>query len=520
MQGLIKVAVVAGSLSHAVDISKAIDVSSEGDGTCEAVPCAASYEDETNLIQTGLQLKGKSLIQTGLQQKGKSLETYSSVRRTHIAVAVDVGPSYEHTLEYLVLLHGSWQHVVSEDDGSPENALIDMLVTCERCSRLPIECLPMLTDDGSLRPYRSQHRCMFAENHDRDKQYFKKMGHPAMLSVSFLVTEPMKSMLPRYDYVLRTDQDAVISPRILTWRPPYGMVFGSAGVENEWTMARLEAIAKEKGWRHQKVHQICSGWYVPPELALQLASLTVTASKHLLENEFGYREDQGYMAKKVKLGGMDWWKESNHDGEWPKWWRGVTSLYASNLAINHLVDNLNESFVTKDIDYATLEHAPVMQHVHMHAIQGEGGFNKFRFRDELLQLDQASTSHMTFRKMIGHFEAMTDELIQDWEQGRYNHTEIYSDASKYTMWLAARGVSRAAEVFLDEPEDLDLASISRAHPKDPLWYRIVSRRDGQNVASLIYEQEPVLYEASAGQKNYAARYSARASPGRFEQWSH
>merc|ERR1719428_1264943 len=87
-------------------------------------------------------------------------------RREHIAVAVDVGPSYEHQLEYLVMLHGSWQHVVSEDDGSPENALIDMLVTCERCSRLPIECLPMQGDDGNLRPYHAQHRCLFAENND------------------------------------------------------------------------------------------------------------------------------------------------------------------------------------------------------------------------------------------------------------------------------------------------------------------------------------------------------------------
>jgi hypothetical protein len=168
---------------------------------------------------------------------------------------------------------------------------------------------------------------MYAPSQDPLNSYFKKFNHPAMLSVSFLAAEPMRSILSRYTYVLRTDEDAVITPRILTWRPPNGMVFGNAGVEIDWTKARLKAIAKRLQWRYQDIHHICSGWYVPPTLAVSLADHAILAARELLENEYGYRYDTGeYMAPRVKLGNMTWWKKDNKDGEWPKWWQPRTQV--------------------------------------------------------------------------------------------------------------------------------------------------------------------------------------------------
>lgn len=401
-------------------------------------------------------------------QRSAGEEKKHQEEREHVVVAVDVGPSYHDWLEFIVMLHSSWQYVVSEDDGSPHNFLVDLLVACEECTRLPIDCRPLVLDNGEIRDPVSQHRCMWVKNDDLNLNYFKRMRHAAMLSVSFLTLKPIQSVLPRYKYVLRTDQDAVITPRILTWRPPHGMVFGNAGVEIAFTKSRLEAIAKELGWRHQKIHNICSGWYAPPDLTVKLAENTIAAAKHLLENEFGYRFDKGddgYMADKVKLGGLEWWKKGNKFGEWPKWWQGVTSLYASNLAINHIVDNLTKDMVTQDVDYATLMQGSAMEHVHLHAIHGEGGFNKFRFRDQLLH-------HEINRRRLGEFEQMNDDVWRHWDKGHSNLSIILGDASKYTTWIASRGIAVAAEVF--HPDEMKMKEIGKED--EPLFYRLLSAR--------------------------------------------
>lgn len=421
---------------------------------------------ESSLVQNGM----NSLKE--IASRAEPMPVWTKPRKDHIAVAVALGPKAEHLLEFLVMLHSSWEHVLAVDDGSPTNALVDLLVSCEKCSDMPVGCTPMKMASGQLQPYVAMPRCMYAPSQDPLNSYFKKFNHPAMLSVSFLAAEPMRSILSRYTYVLRTDEDAVITPRILTWRPPNGMVFGNAGVEIDWTKARLKAIAKRLQWRYQDIHNICSGWYVPPTLAVSLADHAILAAKELLENEYGYRYDTGeYMAPRVKLGNMTWWKKDNKDGEWPKWWQPVTSLYASNLAINHVVDNLTNAVVTKDIDFSTTENDSIMKHVHLHAIQGAHGFNKFRFLDEIRQQPSASTFGMDWQTMLAHFQAMNEQYpVAD-----FNETEVYSDTAKYTMWIVSRSLASAAAVFLDKEDPIPLVK------NDTDWYRIVNREDNTQV---------------------------------------
>lgn len=58
-------------------------------------------------------------------------------------------------------------------------------------------------------------------------------------------------LLCRYDKLMRTDEDAFLTPRLLTWRPPHEAMFGTGGHSHPFNEQRLPQIAKKYGLRHQ-----------------------------------------------------------------------------------------------------------------------------------------------------------------------------------------------------------------------------------------------------------------------------
>ncbi|CAF5206582.1 unnamed protein product, partial [Rotaria magnacalcarata] len=71
-------------------------------------------------------------------------------------------------------------------------------------------------------------------------------------------------------------------------------------------------------------------------------------------------------------------------GEWPKWWRGVTSLYAAEIAINHIYSStLGRQHQSPAIDTPSFAESSIWGAWHIHCLHNEDYFSKFKHRDEL-----------------------------------------------------------------------------------------------------------------------------------------
>lgn len=172
-------------------------------------------------------------------------------------------------------------------------------------------------------------------------------------SISCLVNQ---EWLRRYTYILKTDLDVVLTAK---WNDHYPSGFETGlGAYNHddntkhqlnKVADRLELLSKSK-YRYN----IGSTWYGKSEDILQVAGLCVSISRELLTNEF-----------------------KNFTGEWPGFFRGVTLLYASEIAINHLIDTI--CINTDGLDFNSNSLDNISPHTHIHFGHCTDIFSKHAF---------------------------------------------------------------------------------------------------------------------------------------------
>lgn len=127
------------------------------------------------------------------------------------------------------------------------------------------------------------------------------------------------------------------SPALLNWVPSTKIAAGQGGYCTEFNQKHLEQIAARLNLRHQKIHCAGSTWFGETSLILKLAQETIRFASYIYDHEFDpkiHPEIQVYMNKSSR-------------GEWPDWWRPVSLLYGQELALNHVIDNLSESWLIK-----------------------------------------------------------------------------------------------------------------------------------------------------------------------------
>jgi hypothetical protein len=114
-----------------------------------------------------------------------------------------------------------------------------------------------------------------------------------MTSIAFMLTKEYQKATVGYRWILRVDQDALLSPGLYYGIkgkhpvPLYDMQFGGIGHGDDFTHDRLRKIAQKLGYKHTSMHDLCSTWLVTPEDSVELANLTTRIGKHFLVNEFG-----------------------------------------------------------------------------------------------------------------------------------------------------------------------------------------------------------------------------------------
>jgi hypothetical protein len=115
-------------------------------------------------------------------------------------------------------------------------------------------------------------------------------------------------------------------------------------------------------------------WYGNGAMILRLAKLATDINFHLLEHAFNNKSEN----------------------KWPFWFSGVASMYAQELAVNHLVP---ETFITHKLDFPSDRDEDINNVYHIHCFHSPGLFNKFEFEHKYYdhintsEWDIARTNH-------------------------------------------------------------------------------------------------------------------------------
>ncbi|CAF0809917.1 unnamed protein product [Adineta steineri] len=297
----------------------------------------------------------------------------SSISRSdivHIAVVLSLAKEPSHIAEFH-LLYESWRFIQIFSPLS-EQVIIDLIVFCElpSCYQLPVNCIPLSYNYKlNLIP-----DCFYQKLEDQIVSDWKDYLY--MTSIAFMVTLQYQQATMNYKWILRVDQDAILSPGLflgLLRKHPIKLQkkqFGGLGHGTEFTNIRLRMIAKKLGYTHMGIHNLCSTWLVSPKDSIKIANLTTHIGRYLLRNEFG-RHVPGI-------------EDLPNIGEWPKWWRGVTSLYAGEIAINHIYSSsLSHQHEASVLDHPSDSQDSLWTAWHIHCLHNPTYFAKFRHRDDL-----------------------------------------------------------------------------------------------------------------------------------------
>ena len=207
------------------------------------------------------------------------------------------------------MLYPSWQYVNSlahlagsitrkSCEDAHNRVTIDLLLFCEAdiCPLLPIDCVSIShlhlksVSTGRQRDAfrREPARCYFhALRPDYQSEATRATGYRFMPSLKFLTEEAFLSVHRKYDFVLRTDMDTLLTPTSLVWIPKHGYAFGHHYMSEPWTQRRLERLSTHKlHLQHAGVHQLHSTWYVRTQRFAELATLAINVTEWLHVNEF------------------------------------------------------------------------------------------------------------------------------------------------------------------------------------------------------------------------------------------
>jgi hypothetical protein len=77
---------------------------------------------------------------------------------------------------------------------------------------------------------------------------------------------------------------------------------------------------------------------------------------------------------------------SDHEGEWPGWYRGVALLYAGEIAVNHCAPDAQRSEL---LDAFSTSQEPLSRYAHIHCWHTDDKFSKHHFMSSRYTLEDA-----------------------------------------------------------------------------------------------------------------------------------
>ncbi|CAH1774146.1 unnamed protein product [Owenia fusiformis] len=314
--------------------------------------------------------------------------------RIAVLVYLDYKQGGNFAIEFCTFLYASWKYVMSHSyltdyvrfkkgvsRRCSNHTLIDLIVFCHptTCASLPTDCLKWSTlTQFDLKWMINSSNCMYRPLPPLTQNPNYPAKYEYLNTFSFLQHMHLGDVLMRYDWILRSDTDVFLTPTLLKWRPKYNLVTGEGGYGDLFNRQRLKNISLKLNLTHRGVTNFGSTWYGRPKQFLIAAKLTLNISRYLYENEF-----------KPNLSGLEviFTEGTDSNGKWPMWWRPVSTMYGSELALNHLIPGINQSYKAIDLlDAFSSRRKPALLYPHIHCWHGEAEFSKHRFINNITSL--------------------------------------------------------------------------------------------------------------------------------------
>ena len=131
-------------------------------------------------------------------------------------------------------------------------------------------------------------------------------------------------------------------------------------------------------------------------------------------------------------------------GDWPKWWRPVTSLYAAEIAINHLYfPKLGRQHGSTAIDHPADSTSSIWDAWQIHCLHDPGYFAKFKHRDELREfLSVSQAQRIETKTNITVTQIILNDLIREYNLLQVNNENFgVQDIRKVTVRDYARALA-------------------------------------------------------------------------------
>jgi len=177
--------------------------------------------------------------------------------------------------------------------------------------------------------------------------------YPFINSLSCLLSNDGK-VLDKYDYILRSDVDTFLTPSWNDFFPEEYTVGKGAYAFTDEVKNSILRVSNHFGLNHRGLHNLGSTHYGKPDQVREVCRLAVTIAEYLLTEEF----------KKT-------------EGKWPGWYRGVTTMYSCEMALNHLIPKIRRE--PEKLDFESHSTSSIKGHPHIHCWHTDLLFSKFQF---------------------------------------------------------------------------------------------------------------------------------------------
>lgn len=178
-------------------------------------------------------------------------------------------------------------------------------------------------------------------------------GYHYINSINALATDHAKELFTNYKYILKTDCDVVLSPRLRHFYPEFMTVGYGAYCHDDVTREKLATLAAEHSINRQQ-DNIGATW-MGDSTKVHLACVESMKFATEIWNK--------------------WFDNGKFEGKWPSLYRGVTTMYAGELAIQSVCDQILKS----DMLDASCTNGRVKSMYNAHMWHTEDDFSKHKW---------------------------------------------------------------------------------------------------------------------------------------------
>lgn len=184
------------------------------------------------------------------------------------------------------------------------------------------------------------------------------INYEYLKSIEFFL-DPVSDFLRDYEDVLKTDLDVFLTPNFKNWRTEGNFYCGSGAYWNSGDVQyNILEVCKDKNLNHNGNSNIGSTWYGSGDDIVDVGKLSSELTMYILDKYFQQRIFN-----------------------WPNWTYGVSSMYASEIAVNHVVkDRLK---LTNRLDQHSDSLNSTDSCYHVHCWHTDNMFSKFAWMDGL-----------------------------------------------------------------------------------------------------------------------------------------